>query len=82
MKRTFRQSANVLPGGKIELSVPDLPVGTSVDVTLDVELAQGDGKPLFVGMFYDEPEVVDELMAEINHLRAAPMRVDDASSAA
>jgi len=74
MTRLIRQTVQVQEGGRIEITSSELHPGQIADVVVSVE-----DKTLsptsIVGLFADEPELLDEIMKDVYADRQRPLRL-------
>ncbi|HWL95620.1 MAG TPA: hypothetical protein VNT79_19025 [Phycisphaerae bacterium] len=73
MSRTIRQTVRIQEGGRVEYTSRDLPAGAEAD--LIIVLHGENGEPVNpVGIFFDEAELLDEVVTEAMDKRSRPMR--------
>jgi len=73
MVRAIKQIVRIQPGGRVELVSADLPEGAEAEVIVlltDKAAASGD----CLGLFADEPETIDRIVAEALADRETPLR--------
>ena len=74
MVRALRETVRVQPGGKIELTSSDLPEGAKAEVIVLVDGREDVHKLDILGLFADEPDLMDRVVADAMASRGMPLR--------
>lgn len=73
MVQALKQMVRIQPGGKVEVVSPDLPDGEVAEVIVLVPGRSAES-PDILGLFADEPELMDQIVAEAMAAREHPLR--------
>jgi hypothetical protein len=73
MVQAIKQTVRIQPGGRLEVMSPDLPDGEMAEV---IVLLPARVSPVAscMGLFVDEPELMDEIVADALAAREHPLR--------
>lgn len=73
MTHAFRQHVTIQPGGRIELSSPNLPTGGEAEVIVLYNQQSKNDAALF-GALSEDGELLEEIVREAYELRNEPLR--------
>ncbi len=73
MVQAVKQTVRIQAGGRVELVSPDLPEGTQAEVIVLIE-GNCDTSGNCIGLFADEPELMDNIVSDALSARDVPLR--------
>lgn len=73
MVRAIKQIVTIQAGGRVDFKRPELPAGSEAEVIVLVSAQPPDGD--CIGLFADEPDLLDSIVAQAHETRANPLRL-------
>ncbi|GMU23004.1 MAG: hypothetical protein AMXMBFR13_30880 [Phycisphaerae bacterium] len=81
MIQVLKQTVQIQPGGRVEVVSSELPDGELAEVIVLIHNTDAT-LPACLGLFAEEPELMDQVVADAMASRGQPLRYGDAQSPA